>query len=254
MSGQKSSRLFAPALAQRLDPRERDPPTRGRSFRLTQGEPSMYAGPRKKTAKPRGLSPIVATVLIGTALSCGGSPGSDVDLVSRAEAFQNFSKDGQVDSARALMAPDARQWWNELKGEGVPWELSADALGPWALWDQKLNSQKTVLERTVDGNAVSVMVRETNDYFLLLERGWVVTEVKYFFDDAGRIEGRLIRATGQRPSGRTGGFLSWAQEHEPTEIAELMPGGQVDPSGDHPERFRALLLRWREDTGLPPIV
>jgi hypothetical protein len=32
-----------------------------------------------------------------------------------------------------------------------------------------------------------------------------------------------------------------------------MPGGEIDPAGDHPERFRRLLNRWRQASGLPMI-
>jgi hypothetical protein len=32
-----------------------------------------------------------------------------------------------------------------------------------------------------------------------------------------------------------------------------MDDDEVDPSGDHPQRFRRLLERWRQDAGLEPI-
>jgi len=32
-----------------------------------------------------------------------------------------------------------------------------------------------------------------------------------------------------------------------------MPGGRIDPTGDRPERFHAILLAWRKAAGLPPI-
>jgi hypothetical protein len=44
-----------------------------------------------------------------------------------------------------------------------------------------------------------------------------------------------------------------AKAHAPAEPAALMRGGEIDPSGDHPERFRRLLERWRQASGLKPI-
>lgn len=32
-----------------------------------------------------------------------------------------------------------------------------------------------------------------------------------------------------------------------------MPDGEIDPTADHPERFRTLLTEWRNAAGLPPI-
>jgi len=81
-----------------------------------------------------------------------------------------------------------------------------------------------------------MFVRETNDYFRLLERGWVT----YFFDESGRIAGLLIRAVGDRPQGKTDEFLTWAREHDPEELALLMPGGKSILRGIIP--FSAPLL------------
>ncbi|HUP48011.1 MAG TPA: hypothetical protein VNA04_04395 [Thermoanaerobaculia bacterium] len=99
----------------------------------------------------------------------------------------------------------------------------------------------------------TAVVRESNDYFRLLERGAVTNEITYYFDEQGRIDGLLIRAAGERPPGRTAEFLAWARENDAEELAALMPDGEIDPSGDHPPRFRRLLERWRDAARLPPI-
>lgn len=78
-------------------------------------------------------------------------------------------------------------------------------------------------------------------------------EQTHYFDDFGEIEGWSIRGVGERPPGQTEAFVAWARTHEPEEPEALMPGGEIDPSGDHPERFRRLLNRWRQDAGLPMI-
>ena len=111
----------------------------------------------------------------------------------------------------------------------------------------------TVIEWKAGERSATARVLEINDYFRLLERGAVTNEITYFYDHEGRIDGLLIRAVGERPPGRTNEFLRWALENEPEELRELMPNGRIDPSGDHPQRFRALLERWRDDVGLPAL-
>ncbi|HEX3110025.1 MAG TPA: hypothetical protein VHU41_13105, partial [Thermoanaerobaculia bacterium] len=46
-------------------------------------------------------------------------------------------------------------------------------------------------------------------------------------------------------------FRAWAAVHDPTELEYLMPKGKLDPTGDRPERWKALLVRWREAVRLP---
>ncbi len=143
-----------------------------------------------------------------------------------------------------MMAPDARRWFAPPEGEGSPWIVGPKS-GPWAEWDEEFRSTSTVLEWRSDESSATVRVLEINDYFRLLERGPMTNELTYFFDSEGRIEGLLISGAGERPPGRTAEFVQWARENEPRELSELMPDGEIDPSGDHPQRFRALLERWR---------
>lgn len=169
-------------------------------------------------------------------------------LVERARTFRTLLRGGEYAAARAMTAPDPRRWWETRQGEGSPWKIGPGA-GPWAAWDAHFGSRSELVEwRGVD--SATAVVRETNDYFRLLERGWVTNEITYFFDETGRIEGLLIRAVGERPPGRTEEFLTWARANAPAEIETLMPGGEIDPSGDHPERFRHLLERWRRESGI----
>jgi hypothetical protein len=74
--------------------------------------------------------------------------------------------------------------------------------------------------------SATAVIRETNDYFRLLERGWVTTEVAYLFDVSGRIEGLLIRAVGDRTPGRSREFEAWAGANDPEELSSLMPGDE----------------------------
>ncbi len=170
-------------------------------------------------------------------------------LVERARRFRALLRDGEYEAARAMTAPDPQRWWEAREGDGNPWRIAPGG-GPWAGWDAHFGSRTELVEWRPGVGSATAVVRETNDYFRLLERGWVTNEITYFFDDAGRIDGLLIRAVGERPPGRTEEFLTWARTNAPAEIETLMPGGEIDPSGDHPERFRRLLERWRRECGL----
>lgn len=151
-----------------------------------------------------------------------------------------------------MMSTDPRRWFAPREGEGQPWRVGPGT-GPWSAWDDHFRSEGTVVAWRREDRSVTAIVRETNDYFRLLERGYVTSEITYFFDREGLIDGLLIAAVGERSPGRTEEFLAWARENEPEELEALMPGGEIDPSGDHPQRFRALLNRWRVAAGLDPI-
>jgi hypothetical protein len=180
-------------------------------------------------------------------------PDAKPDLVARAQEFRSLVDRGEFDAARALMTPDPHRWWEKREGPGRPWTIGKDAQGPWAGWDDHFRSKKDVLEWTRGELSATAIVRETNDYYRLLDRPPVTNENVYLFDASGRIDGLVIRGVGDRPLGRTEAFVAWAKAHAPDEIEALMPGGEIDPSGDHPERFRKLLVRWREAAGLPPV-
>lgn len=172
--------------------------------------------------------------------------------VARAQKFRTLVTNGRYADARAMMADDAQRWFDVREGEGRPWRPGPES-GPWSRWDEHFRSDGEIVEWRAGKSSATAVVREINDYFRLLERGSVTNEITYYFDAEKRIEGLLIAAAGERPPGRTEEFLAWAREHEPEELEALMPGGEIDPSGDHPRRFRALLNRWRVAAGLEPI-
>lgn len=173
-------------------------------------------------------------------------------MAATAQQFRALVESGDFDSARAMLAENPRRWFNEREGEGMEWRIEPGT-GPWAKWDDHFQGQSEEVEWRAEDHAAVLVYRETNDYFRLLERGWVTNENVYYIDADGKISGLLIRGTGERPPGRTDEFLAWARDNEPDELRYLMPDGEVDPSGDRPERFRAILNRWRRSAGLPTI-
>lgn len=175
-----------------------------------------------------------------------------VDLIEHAQRFRQLVASEQWEEARSMMSDDPRRWFESREGSGSVWTVGPEG-GPWSGWDDEFGSTSTVIEWSAGESSATVRVYEINDYFRLLERGAVTNENTYFFNSEGLIDGLLIRAAGERPPGRTREFLRWALENDPRELRELMPNGNIDPSGDHPRRFRILLERWREASGLPAL-
>lgn len=175
--------------------------------------------------------------------------------IATVEAFRAARAAGDTEAAGELMAPDARLWFGAREGAGRPWDL--DAGGPWAVWDEHFGGHSEPdgpWEVELEGRAVSAVMVEHNDYYRLTESAPGRWRGTYYLDEVGRIEGFLVaRIPGvERDPGRTAEFEAWAREHDPDEAAYLMPGGEIDPSGDRPARMRALLERWRAAVGLPP--
>lgn len=195
--------------------------------------------------------------MIPTALILLGASGcqqNDASLLeSRARQFRSLLESKEFRKARAMMSEDPRRWWGPREGSGSPWLIGPGSDGPWTAWDDHFRSRNEVVEWRSDSLTATVVMRETNDYFQLLERGWVTNAITYHFDDTGRIEGWSIQSEGERPPGRTDEFVAWARQNDPDELDELMPNGEIDPSGNHPERFRQLLNRWRVASGREPI-
>jgi len=215
------------------------------------------------TAAGKRLAVTVASLTFGfmfvNATGCrapSGGPRLDENpdsLIVRAAEFRSLVERADYVAARGFMAPIAHRWWNERRGEGQVWRIGPEHRGPWAEWDHHFRSQKEIVEWKAGDQSATAVVCESNDYYRLLERGAVTNEITYFFDGSAQINGLLIRAVGERPPGRTAEFLTWAKLHEPDELSVLMPDGDIDPAGDHPQRFRRLLNRWRESVGLGAI-
>ena len=177
----------------------------------------------------------------------------DSSYVAAAKRFRSLLETRQYEAARSLMADQPRRWFEERTENGSPWEIGPGEKGPWATWDQHFKKRTEPIAWEEGDQSATLAFRETNDYFQLLERGWAINSLTYFFNDAGKIKGMLIAASGKRSWGRTEEFHAWARENAADELAYLMPRGEIDPSGDRALRFHRLLNRWREAVGLSPI-
>ena len=148
------------------------------------------------------------------------------------------------------MTANPRRWFESRAGRGLPWTVGDASPGPWARWDRHFGSEGEIVELTEGDGSLSLIIRETNDYYRLLERGPQLNRLTYFFDESGLLEGLLVDSF-ERTMGLTEEFRAWARANRPGEISELLPEGDIDPSD--PEGFRQLLNDWRRATGRNPI-
>ncbi len=172
-------------------------------------------------------------------------------LIDRAKKFKDAQARQDYDAARSFLAPDARVWFEEKKGEGSVYKIP----GAWNHWDTYFQGRTTYVDWQENGNEVSVVGHEINDYYRLLDwRPWPYKQT-WWFNDQGQITGVLVQEMpGQGETGsRLNEFKEWAKQNRPEELTYLMPKGVIDPSADRPERWRAILIDWRKAAGLPAV-
>lgn len=165
--------------------------------------------------------------------------------VRRIEDFVALREAGNP-QALTYLAAGARIWYESKSGAGEPF----GAEGRWSHWDHYFHSHARFSDWHVEGNAVSAVVHETNDYYALLQWKPVPYRMTWSLDERGRIREVLLQKLPGTDHSRLAEFREWAAAAHPGELADLMPNGQIDPTGDRPERWRALLTEWRIAVGI----
>jgi hypothetical protein len=159
------------------------------------------------------------------------------------QAYREAHVRGDIDAERRYLASNARIWYEQRTGDGDP--LTAGKSGRYAHWDDFFHSRATLRDWSVNDNAVSATVSETNDFYELLEWHPVPYRMTWWVDRDGKIAGALVQSLPGKASSRLAEFRDWAQAHHPQELEYLMPGGKLDPTGDRAERWKAILTEWR---------
>jgi outer membrane murein-binding lipoprotein Lpp len=189
---------------------------------------------------------VIASVVICCVLLAGCA---NERLVRRVQAYHLAHTSGDLAAESAALSPDARTWYESRSGAGEP--LRPGRTGRYAHWDTFFHSRSTFSDWIVCGREVTATVHETNDFYRLLDWKPNPYQMTWWFDDRDRITGVMVRSLPGKETSRMEEFRAWAAVHDPTEIEYLMPKGKLDPTGDRPERWKALLVRWREAAGLP---
>jgi len=179
-------------------------------------------------------------------LPIGGGCASP--LVRNLESFRAAKKAGDYETASKYITDDARIWWTKKEGPGSP--LTAKG-GPYRHWDKEFNSTSTKSDFRVEGNTVTYVSREMNDFYRLTDHTPGPALITYYFNDDGKITGMFYRAldpASRRPPDRRKEFEAWASEKYPG----LLDSEEMKIP-NNPKRWRELLVQWRADVGLPPV-
>jgi imidazolonepropionase-like amidohydrolase/heat shock protein HslJ len=181
----------------------------------------------------------------------GGVVRKDALGIAKVQALLAARKRGDEAAARALMAPDARIWFDERKGPGEPWGL----VSRWSGWDSYFHSTSEYSDWREGRDSVTAFGVERNDFYRLIERPPQKFRATWWLDSSGKISGFLYEPRGAVfPGGdRLAEFKAWARRENPAELEYLMPGDRFDPTGDRPQRFHAILVEWRKAAGLMPV-
>lgn len=199
----------------------------------------------------RRTSLIITVLLLCVPLTTAGTPTElDPTLVETAERYLEAYESHDVEALEQVLADDARRYFGEREGEGMP--LEPGEKGPWHAWDEFFHSESEVVEWTQpSAGVVRAGMREINDWFRLMDRPPTRYFISFSFDDNGRIEWLLIHSDPDSPKnrGRVEEFEAWARAERPGLLDRLQPGGEIDPSKF--EEWKSALLEWRHDAGLP---
>jgi hypothetical protein len=181
----------------------------------------------------------------------GGVVVKDGLGIAKVRELMAARQKGDEAAARALMAPDPRIWFDKRSGPGEPWGL----VSRWTHWDEYFHSKNDYSHFREAGDTVTADGVEMNDFYRLIGRPPQKFRGTWWLDENGRIAGFLYAPRGSTvpQEDRLEQFKTWARREKPAELDYLMPGGRFDPTGDRPERFRAILMEWRKAEGLPPI-
>jgi hypothetical protein len=194
----------------------------------------------------------VAAPLVVAAFG-GPAAAADESRIRLVQRFREAREKGDLDAARAFLAPDARIWFDqkERTGAGAPWTLEP---GDWDRWDRFFHSRTDYTDWRDLGDRVTAIGHETNDFYRLTEWTPKPLAFTWWFDEKGRISGFLFHAQDEgKDRSRFDELKAWARANRPEELSDLLPKGRIDPSGDRPERWRALAIEWRKAAGLPEI-
>jgi len=88
-----------------------------------------------------------------------------------------------------------------------------------------------------------------------LERPPHPLRLTWWLDDENKIAAYLVQPLSEEHAkSRLKEFEEWAKKNRPEELAYLMTGGETNPEGDRPERWKKILIDWRKAAGLKQIL
>ena len=118
-------------------------------------------------------------------------------------------------------------------------------------WDVGANGRVSCRKSEIVGDDVVVQCWETNDFLSLLGIEGLTFQATLRFDSDDLIDEYVFELLPDQPSHEEAmkPAIDWASQHEPQELAQIYPDGQLVYSEEMATRWVALLERWRRATG-----
>lgn len=118
-----------------------------------------------------------------------------------------------------------------------------DVLG----WDKGANGRVAYKDLVVEGDSVSGLFTEENDFFKLIGIQSLRATISYSFDKAGLIKEQNYTPLPGQPSFQEKMQIAveWARIHRPEELKEIYPQGQIRFNEKMARRWVALLREWK---------
>ncbi|MDY7093611.1 MAG: hypothetical protein SX243_11635 [Acidobacteriota bacterium] len=168
--------------------------------------------------------------------------------VKRVREFCELRTNQRTAEASELLTDNPRLWSGERVGEGRDWKIT----GPVVDWYFALHGSTDYQWFRLDGETVVAEALVTDDFDRLLDVKPALFELRWYFDDSGKISGFLIIDKSGSTESNLSRFFRWADTHRREEYEALAPGFRILYKTENIPRWIALIREWREANGLPP--
>jgi len=131
---------------------------------------------------------------------------------------------------------------------GVWVKRGKKAVRELAEWDRATNMRMTISNVKVSGDTVTLKLVETNDWWRLAGMGVVEYDPCVMVFREGLISEMrttMTRASLDAYARVWPSIIKWARDYRSEDLRELLPGGHFKYSGEHAQKWLALLRQWR---------
>ena len=121
-----------------------------------------------------------------------------------------------------------------------------DVLG----WDKGVNGEVSYEKLITEGNSITGLFTERNDFLKLIGIEELKATISYRFDISGKIAKQTYTPLPGQPSfqEKMQPAIEWARTNRPDELNEIYPQNQIQFNQEMAERWVILLKEWKTAT------
>lgn len=121
-----------------------------------------------------------------------------------------------------------------------------DVLG----WDKGVNGKVSYEKLVAEGDSITGLFTERNDFFKLVGIEELRATITYTFDSSGMIVKQSYTPLPNQPSFQDymQPAIEWARTNRPNELTEIYPQNQMQFNQEMAERWVTLLKEWKTTT------